>query len=32
MIRTLLFIILLMMAGCAHCERVQPIGPTVCEW
>lgn len=24
-------LLLLLAAGCVHCERVQPIGPTVCE-
>jgi hypothetical protein len=27
----LAFLIALFAAGCVHCDRVDPLGPTVCE-
>ncbi len=31
MIRLALCLAVLLTAGCVHCDRVQPLGPTVCE-
>jgi hypothetical protein len=30
-IRSAAFLIALLAAGCVHCDRVDPLGPTVCE-